>query len=194
MIKRPRGTLLKGDYPVSFYDVQMRKPRRQWRHLAPLYDAIAMRVAGAQKVLELGCGIGRLANRLGRRGCEVWALDFAPSAIDRTAAFAGPGIDIRTVLQDLRQPYPRSFPRDFDAAIAVEVLEHIGDDLGVVGRALERAPRFLASVPNGGAVPSREHVRKYDQEVIRERFSSFGEVFFCRYRDSATRLLFEVQR
>lgn len=197
MSEKPRGALLHRDFPVDFYDRAMAEPGRKWQHLVPLYDTVRMHINTADRVLEIGCGIGRLVNRIARRGRHVWACDFAPSAIKRTRAILRESGKERlaTVIEcDLRKPWPAEIPDDLDVVIAVEVLEHIGKDIKVVERALDRAPRLLASVPNGHAIPSKDHVREYDEHVIRERFGTFGEIYFIRYRDYGQRILFEIRR
>ncbi len=57
-----------------------------------------------ERILELGCGTGRVALRLARRGHEVWAVDADPDlvAVARERA-AGEGLPLRVELADARR-------------------------------------------------------------------------------------------
>lgn len=68
------------------------------------------------RVLDLGCGKGRFARALTGRGAEVIGLD-----VSRAMLAAATGLD-RIQASARRLPFPSS---TFDAAIAVEVFEHL---------------------------------------------------------------------
>ena len=61
--------------------------------LGPLFDRIAANVAeiaaDRARVLEVGCGPGRLSIRLARRGLQVTGLDLDPAMIERARLNAG---------------------------------------------------------------------------------------------------------
>ena len=61
----------------------------------------------AQRVLEIGCGDGRLTRRLLQDASSIIAIDPDPEAIARLAA-AWPGIDARAVSVDRLQLAPHS--------------------------------------------------------------------------------------
>ncbi len=44
------------------------------------------RQTGAQRALELGCGVGRFSRYLAQQGVRVTALDFSPAAIEKARA------------------------------------------------------------------------------------------------------------
>ena len=80
--------------------------------------AIAARIEGAQTVLEIGCGWGALAGRLGADGAQVTAISLS----DEQLAFARtryPGIDFR------KQDY-RDVSGQFEAIASVEMVEAVG--------------------------------------------------------------------
>ncbi len=80
--------------------------------------AIAGRVAGAARVLEIGCGWGALAARLRDEGATVTAISLS----DEQLAFAQeryPGIGFR------KQDY-RDVAGGFDAVVSVEMVEAVG--------------------------------------------------------------------
>ena len=56
-----------------------------------------------QEVLDLGCGHGRIANRLAARGCRVTGVDVSPVFLDQARADAAAlGVEVDYVLGDMR--------------------------------------------------------------------------------------------
>src|SRR5262249_42732245 len=105
-------------------------PEYLWSGSAPapshayLLEPVLARLsaASAHKVLDLGCGNGAFAASLARRGLDVTGLDQSASGID-TARHSPPGV--RFVRADVCQPLPAEYAGQFDAVIAVEVIEHL---------------------------------------------------------------------
>lgn len=64
-----------------------------------LWDAMAAEAGGT--VLDLGCGTGRVALHLARRGHDVLGLDIDPDLI-ATLGQRGTGLPLRTILADAR--------------------------------------------------------------------------------------------
>ena len=79
-----------------------------------------------QRILDIGCGGGLLAEALARRGADVTAIDPATNNIDVARAHAATGalaIDYRvTTAEALAADTP-----PFDAVLAMEVVEHVAD-------------------------------------------------------------------
>lgn len=68
-------------------------------------DAVARLLAlkPASKVLNLGCGHGRIANELAKRGARVTGLDTNTAFLDRARAdAAAAGVDVEYVRGDMR--------------------------------------------------------------------------------------------
>src|SRR5262249_55948898 len=108
-------------------------------------------VRSGQRVLDLGCGGGRHAFEVYRRGGNVVAVDLDPTALGplrgmfaamREAGEAGPQADATAVSGDAtRMPFGDGV---FDRVIAAEVLEHVLDD--------QRAMNELARVLRPGGL------------------------------------------
>lgn len=101
------------------------------------------------RVLDIGAGQGALSERLKQAGATVSACDVVPEQ------FAVPDVEFRAVLPDGRLPFDDA---SFDAAIAVEVLEHIdGHDrfFSEVARVLRPGGVVLFTTPNILSLKSR---------------------------------------
>ena len=84
---------------------------------------VADRVAGAQAVLEIGCGWGSLAAQLAARGSQVTAISLSDEQLawarENHASGASPAIDFR------KTDY-RDITGQFDAIVSVEMVEAVG--------------------------------------------------------------------
>jgi SAM-dependent methyltransferase len=114
-------------------------------------------IAPGDRVLDLGCGGGRRAFELRRRGAQVVAFDhdaeelaqvatmfLAMSLAGEAPAGAGAGVVQGDVLA---LPFPDA---SFDAVIAAEVLEHIPDDeaaMAEIARIVRPGGRVAVTVP-----------------------------------------------
>lgn len=110
----------------------------------PLFDAFVARLTSGASVLDFGCGGGRAALALQRRGFAVTALD--PSA-EMLAGLDGSGIP--TICGDIE-----SLPLDakFGAVLALFSLQHIPrDDLAA------SLARLCASISAGGTIAIAIH-------------------------------------
>jgi len=153
-------------------------------------------VGPGDRVLDMGCGGGRHAFALYRRGCHVVALDRSASELHNVETmFAAlrdegevpAGASARTVRGDA---YALPFGDDnFDAVIAAEVLEHLPDDeraMAELYRVLRPGGQIAVTVPRWGpekvcwalsdAYHQVEggHVRIYRGDQIVQRLSRTG--------------------
>ncbi len=101
----------------------------------------------ARRVLDLGCGVGRLGEALRRRQpAEVVGVELDPAA----AALARERLD-RVVGGDIEQVEPGFSPGSFDAIVCGDILEHLRDPDRLLRRArswLAADGRLIASIPN----------------------------------------------
>lgn len=110
------------------------------------------------RILDLGCGTGHLLAQLARMrpGAQLHGVDFSPQSIERsrvTTAEIHPVPDLRAI-----DDYPTPFAdQSMDMVFAVEVVEHLSDDILV--KMIDEARRVLAS---GGLLvvttPNRENL------------------------------------
>ena len=84
----------------------------------------AMDLRGGERVLEIGCGWGGLAERLGRLGCRVTGITLSPAQLQfATARIRAAGL---LNLVELRQQDYRSVVGTFDRIVSVEMIEAVG--------------------------------------------------------------------
>ena len=85
-----------------------------------------------QRVLDVGCGGGLLAEALARAGARVTAIDLAPGMIEVArlhAVHEGLAIDYRVAAAE---ELTREQPQAFDAVTCMEMLEHVPDPAATV--------------------------------------------------------------
>jgi SAM-dependent methyltransferase len=153
-------------------------------------------VAPGDRVLDLGCGGGRHAFELYRRGAHVVAFDRnvddlaevdAMFKAMREAGEAPDGATAETVEGDaLRMPFPDAH---FDTVIAAEILEHIPEDevaMAELARVVRPGGMVAVSVPRwlpekicwalSDAYHEVEggHVRIYGRSQLIERLEATG--------------------
>lgn len=73
-------------------------------------------------VLEIGCGWGGLAERIGQRGSPVTGVTLSPSQL----AYAGRRLDAAGLTHDLRLQDYRDVRGTFDRIVSIEMIEAVG--------------------------------------------------------------------
>jgi SAM-dependent methyltransferase len=157
----------------AFYDKAMTAPdapsmlpleQSPW---LPVYEEAARWILN-DPVIDLGCGTGRFAQALysqTRRGSYL-GLDFSQRALAEAKRGFSPGVCKYEGIEFKKQDLARWKPGDdLDGGTVftcLEVLEHLEDDLDIVGR-IPPGFRLIFSVPN---YPSKAHVR--DFRLIRD--------------------------
>lgn len=105
-----------------------------------------MRLAGSERVLDIGCGIGGAARYVAvSTGCHVTGIDLTPEYVETARALSGRmGLGARTAFEAgsaLQMPFADAA---FDAAITLHVAMNIKDRSGLY--------REIARVLKSGAV------------------------------------------
>lgn len=134
-----------------------------------------MTVAPGARVLDAGCGSGRLLDSLTRYG-EVSGLDMNPDSVEIAR-----GRGHRDVQQGVVESLP--WPDEtFDLVTSLDMVEHTADDR-VALRELHRVTRpggqFLMTVPAYQALWSthdvfNNHYRRYDRRMMRALAADTG--------------------
>lgn len=125
---------------------------RESRYLGRHLDEL-IRFGGltrADRLLEIGCGMGRYTILLARRGFTVEAMDLSPHLLERLRGYAGPGLDLPLHAGDIADP-PAAFRHRFDCVIGLFMLHHVHDleaCFNGVARVLKPGGRAVFLEPN----------------------------------------------
>ncbi len=134
------------------------------------YGRLAERL-GADRVLELGAGAGRVSVPLARRGLEVTALELSPAMIERGQAFAArENVSIEWIQSDMRDfNLGRTFPLMIAPFNALMHLYTLPDQ----DRALERITAHLE--PGGTFAFDLYQPRFGPEKVLRHEGETFTD-------------------
>jgi SAM-dependent methyltransferase len=155
-----------------------------------LLGALGAPGAGAEHVLDVGCGEGQLTAALAAAGFDVVGLDVAEVPL-RRARELHVGLDVRRIPPDGEWPLADA---SFDAVWAGETIEHVTDTAGWLSelrRVLRSGGRLLLSTPAherltqlGLALsaqrfeahfdPRSDHVRFYTRRSLEQLLADFG--------------------
>lgn len=83
-------------------------------------------IVPGDRVLEVGCGMGRYTFYLAQQGIEIEGLDLSPVLLDRLRAFNDGQYNIPLYCGDVLK-YQRKLSRQFDAVIGFFTLHHLPD-------------------------------------------------------------------
>ena len=174
-----RDELQEAEYEFPYHWIPASQPawagtrRLEWgfEYLGTMEAVIdAVLSLGPRRVLDLGCGDGRLTCELADRGIrEVVGVDLSSTAIGFARAFAAnrarPPEFHCAELGDLESMPP------FDVCVAMEVLEHIhdGEVPAVVRDVYEHLTpggAFVVTVPTRTRPVHEKHYRHYDLDLL----------------------------
>ena len=124
------------------------------KHLvnAPWHDWYVEHLDPADVVLDVGCANGAHTLKAARRARRVVGMDYDVAQL-RVAAAEARALGLKNVhlfAWDLARPFPFA-DRSFDAALFLDVIEHLHPRLEVLGeirRVLKSSGRLLVSGPN----------------------------------------------
>ena len=139
-----------------------------------LFDALVEAGGlGGRRVLEVGCGTGRLAAALGERaGADVTAVDASPAMVERARAL---GVDARAARAEAL-PFPDA---SFDAVV-MRMVVHLVDRPA----ALAEAARVLR--PGGTLAVATEEPASFDDIWFARFFPSVPALDRARFPDEAS--------
>ncbi len=128
--------------------------------------------AGGRRLLDAGCGDGRLCFDLAREGWNVTGVDYSERAIAYAWAFCP---EVALVVRDLASYWPDT---QFDAITCMEVLEHIPPTaLPNVVRNLSRCLRdggiLVVTVPSTNLQVSSKHYQHFSREMLGQALSPY---------------------
>jgi len=131
------------------YDQKYQHDRGQFQTFAIWHRQILRILADqprSQRVLDLGCGNGRLLKAIVDLGFTAEGVDVSPEAV---ALCQAQGLQAQTV--DITQDIP--FRDQFDICVSAEVIEHVFDPyhfLGQINRLLKPGGLAIITTPNFG--------------------------------------------
>jgi len=140
---------------------------------------LARKYGGDGRVLDAGCGDGRLACELHAMKCEVWGCDYSDRAIRFAKAF-GPAIDFRVAdLSDL--PYKDDA---FECAVLMEVFEHLQPDvradvINELARCSRDGGRVIVTVPSLKVPRSADHYEHFSVSSLTQAWSVAFDLEHC---------------
>ena len=174
MFNTPVGELSERDKYRLMWQFDSYRAVAPGEQLADLFCAIAQ---PSGRILDFGCGTGRGALALARRGLAVSLLDFASNSRDPAAML------LPFVEHDLTQPSPVAG----DYGFCTDVMEHIPpeDTRKVLGHLFDATPRVFFSIGTapdscGSLIGHTLHMAVQPHEWWRALLSEYGRVTFER--------------
>ncbi len=151
-------------------DYLNRRSQFPWREVA--YDHLMEHVPPtARRVLDLGCGDGKVVGRVVDESpsVEAVACDFSPAMLERVRARFADSSTVTIVEHDLDLTLPADWG-SFDAVVSAFAIHHVDDDRkrALYGEVLDRL------VP-GGVFCNLEHVASPTPELHQEFLNSIGQ-------------------
>lgn len=136
---------------ATFYDQRIRSAPPPDDRYDPLYVAAFGLIDAGRSIVELGCGTGRFARYMLGHASTYLGLDFSLAAVEEARRYneSPAAFDVADLRTD---PIPIA-----DVYVALEVLEHLADDLALLAR-LPAGARVVLSVPS---FDSPAHVRHF---------------------------------
>ena len=150
-----------------------------------IYQTIKPWIHG--KVIEIGSGIGNITSMIAMDGFQVMITETDETYLEILKRKFEDVNSITQILSlDLVDPdFDLKFQhlfQSFDTVIAINVIEHIEDDLTAFDNAqkfLKQNGRLIVLVPNGSLLYNRldrnlSHFRRYSEEKINNRLNKIG--------------------
>lgn len=123
------------------------------------------------RVLDAGCAIGMLVEKLRERGVEAWGVDISEWAISQAHESVRPYLAVASLVD----PLPAGLPEHYDLVTCIEVVEHMqpAESEAAIRRLGSLGDRiFFSSSPTDFAEPT--HVNVQAQEHWSVLFARTG--------------------
>jgi len=141
-----------------------------------------------QRILDVGCGDGRLCYELKKEHCSITGIDYSERAITFARAFNPEVTFFSKDINDLE------VDEKFDVIILMEVLEHfipsqIDDILIKISSLLKEDGKLVISVPSTNVPLNKKHYQHFTTETLKrtiypsfkiETISGYGKRGFAR--------------
>lgn len=163
------------DYTYLLPDHWLLNNRNIWsimheEYVRRVIDLVAE--SGAKTVVEIGCGDGWNCGQLVKRGFKTVGADWSKNGIDHAIRMVP---DARFHCGDVTDiEFSKKFGRPFDAAILVEVIEHIRPDecagaLATIRDLLRPGGTLVLTTPSTNTPNTNPaHYRHFTEDMLRE--------------------------
>ena len=143
-----------------------------------------------KRVLDFGCMDGIFTLRLQQLGGEAVGYDISPAAIAQAKRFRG------AAARPVFTTVPPG-PGQFDRIYCNEILEHVADDVGLVGELvgyLAQSGSVVGTTAVGKTPWEPDNLRQYDEALLRRALAPWGRVRLQRYYRSPLRNFVPVRQ
>jgi SAM-dependent methyltransferase len=143
-----------------------------------------------KRVLDFGCMDGVFTLRLQQLGGEAVGYDISPAAIAQAKLFRG--VAARPVFTTVPPG-----PGQFDRIYCNETLEHVADDVGLVGELvgyLSPSGSVVGTTAVGKAPWEPDNTREYDEALLKRALAPWGRVRLHRYYRSPFRNFLPIRQ
>lgn len=181
-----RGELRAAAYYDAVYEGSSSYKEPYWEsRYYFLWSVVADRLVRANvgHVLDIGCGPGQFASLLRDKGFDRYCgIDFSETSVELAKGMC-PTFEF--VVADLSDPETLG-TREYDCVLALEVLEHVEDDVGILAH-IRLGTTVFITVPN---FPDPAHVRYFrDAQAVRARYEHlFSNVRVDTFRADGSRM------
>lgn len=165
-----------------------------WRTYPRMYGRVAQLITDGSKVFDIGCGVGKLLDRLrDDKGCRTFGLDISPLAVERAKAKGHIAICAK-ITADGSEDFTLPLGSPTDYVVATEMLEHLATPAleWLLQKIARTDCRAIFAVPNNCMGPDVEP--QHRQQWTALAFKQLLERFFPTVRvecidDGAPRLI-----
>lgn len=137
----------------------------------PIWEKISNLIYENEKIIDLGCGVGQLAELLIKEGkTYLLGIDFSEIAINKAKE---KNLYCDFIIRNLLEEETYDLIQEGEIFLCCEVLEHIEKDLSII-KNLKKGKRLIFTVPN---FLSKGHVRCFkNEEEIKKRYEDLIKI------------------